>query len=151
MTVKRNSKDLSKIANIFRNQWICQENGGSGRNRTGVHGFAIRCVTTPPQSLTAEIIDGLSGINLTVRHIDASVRQIEPRWQALKCDARQERLRVRGAENGNRRVHPRGAKIRSISISGTPAINMPISATTSSIARFFAPLRLVDTYRDRLP
>ena len=25
--------------------------GGSSRNRTGVHGFAIRCVTTPPSSL----------------------------------------------------------------------------------------------------
>ena len=23
-------------------------NGGTTRNRTGVHGFAIRCVTTPP-------------------------------------------------------------------------------------------------------
>ena len=23
-------------------------NGGEYRNRTGVHGFAIRCVTTPP-------------------------------------------------------------------------------------------------------
>ena len=25
------------------------EHGGDGRNRTGVHGFAIRCVTTPPR------------------------------------------------------------------------------------------------------
>lgn len=24
------------------------ENGGPSRNRTGVHGFAVRCVTTPP-------------------------------------------------------------------------------------------------------
>ena len=24
------------------------ENGGPARNRTGVHGFAVRCVTTPP-------------------------------------------------------------------------------------------------------
>ncbi len=23
--------------------------GGHGRNRTGVHGFAVRCVTTPPR------------------------------------------------------------------------------------------------------
>ena len=26
--------------------------GGEYRNRTGVHGFAIRCVTTPPTRLT---------------------------------------------------------------------------------------------------
>ena len=25
--------------------------GGAGRNRTGVHGFAVRCVTTPPRHL----------------------------------------------------------------------------------------------------
>ena len=25
--------------------------GGHARNRTGVHGFAIRCVTTPPRGL----------------------------------------------------------------------------------------------------
>ena len=25
------------------------EIGGLGRNRTGVHGFAVRCVTTPPR------------------------------------------------------------------------------------------------------
>ncbi|MEY3233719.1 MAG: hypothetical protein RL230_990 [Pseudomonadota bacterium] len=25
--------------------------GGLARNRTGVHGFAIRCVTTPPRGL----------------------------------------------------------------------------------------------------
>ena len=25
------------------------EGGGHGRNRTGVHGFAVRCVTTPPR------------------------------------------------------------------------------------------------------
>ena len=28
-------------------------NGGEYRNRTGVHGFAIRCVTTPPTRLKA--------------------------------------------------------------------------------------------------
>ena len=28
-----------------------EENGGHGRNRTGVHGFAGRCVTTPPRGL----------------------------------------------------------------------------------------------------
>ncbi len=28
--------------------------GGAGRNRTGVHGFAVRCVTTPPPRLTNE-------------------------------------------------------------------------------------------------
>lgn len=39
----------------------------------------------------------------------------------------------------------RGANIRSISISGTPATYIPISATTSSIARFLAPFKLVDT------
>ena len=26
-----------------------RKNGGHGRNRTGVHGFAVRCVTTPPR------------------------------------------------------------------------------------------------------
>ena len=29
-------------------------NGGSGRNRTGVDGFAIRCITTLPPSLSEE-------------------------------------------------------------------------------------------------
>lgn len=30
--------------------WLsdCNNDGGPGRNRTGVHGFAVRCVTTPP-------------------------------------------------------------------------------------------------------
>ena len=28
--------------------------GGEYRNRTGVHGFAIRCVTTPPTRLCGE-------------------------------------------------------------------------------------------------
>ena len=30
-----------------RNQML-EKGGGPGRNRTGVHGFAVRCVTTPP-------------------------------------------------------------------------------------------------------
>ena len=30
---------------------IGEKTGGDGRNRTGVHGFAIRCVTTPPRRL----------------------------------------------------------------------------------------------------
>ena len=29
--------------------------GGDDRNRTGVHGFAIRCVTTPPRRRTGAI------------------------------------------------------------------------------------------------
>ncbi len=29
--------------------------GGEYRNRTGVHGFAIRCVTTPPTRLTGGV------------------------------------------------------------------------------------------------
>ena len=28
--------------------WVLEKIGGLGRNRTGVHGFAVRCVTTPP-------------------------------------------------------------------------------------------------------
>ena len=30
--------------------------GGSGRNRTGVDGFAIRCITTLPPSLEALLV-----------------------------------------------------------------------------------------------
>ena len=30
-------------------QFNVWKNGGHGRNRTGVHGFAVRCVTTPPR------------------------------------------------------------------------------------------------------
>ncbi len=35
--------------------WINKSDaiGGPDRNRTGVHGFAIRCVTTPPQGLNS--------------------------------------------------------------------------------------------------
>ena len=29
-------------------EWRITTSGGEYRNRTGVHGFAIRCVTTPP-------------------------------------------------------------------------------------------------------
>ena len=32
--------------------------GGPSRNRTGVHGFAIRCVTTPPSGLAGEAFGG---------------------------------------------------------------------------------------------
>ena len=30
-------------------RWRKKEGGGHARNRTGVHGFAVRCVTTPPR------------------------------------------------------------------------------------------------------
>ncbi len=30
--------------------------GGEYRNRTGVHGFAIRCVTTPPTRLFYDLM-----------------------------------------------------------------------------------------------
>ena len=33
------------------------EGGGHGRNRTGVHGFAVRCVTTPPRGQYGEGVD----------------------------------------------------------------------------------------------
>ncbi len=32
-------------------------NGGPSRNRTGVNGFAVRCVTTPPSGLDARRIE----------------------------------------------------------------------------------------------
>ncbi len=31
---------------------VVENIGGEYRNRTGVHGFAIRCVTTPPTRLS---------------------------------------------------------------------------------------------------
>ena len=39
--------------------------GGEYRNRTGVHGFAIRCVTTPPTRLLP-CRQGLCGVALEV-------------------------------------------------------------------------------------
>ncbi len=36
--------------------------GGEYRNRTGVHGFAIRCVTTPPTRLCGVNVDDCSDI-----------------------------------------------------------------------------------------
>ncbi len=35
--------------------------GGEYRNRTGVHGFAIRCVTTPPTRQSGGLIRRLGG------------------------------------------------------------------------------------------
>ena len=35
-----------------RGKELCGKVGGHARNRTGMHGFAIRCVTTPPRGLT---------------------------------------------------------------------------------------------------
>jgi hypothetical protein len=36
---------------------VIEKIGGEYRNRTGVHGFAIRCVTTPPTRLACGEID----------------------------------------------------------------------------------------------
>ena len=38
-------------ASALQTAWLLGRNGGSGRNRTGVDGFAIRCITTLPPSL----------------------------------------------------------------------------------------------------
>ncbi len=35
---------------------VIEKLGGEYRNRTGVHGFAIRCVTTPPTRHPIETI-----------------------------------------------------------------------------------------------
>ena len=40
------------------------KDGGEYRNRTGVHGFAIRCVTTPPTRLEPKYW-GLGGIRVS--------------------------------------------------------------------------------------
>jgi hypothetical protein len=50
-----------------------KENGGWGRNRTGVHGFAGRCITTLPPSLNTHpdimiaIMIGFTGFLKTSR------------------------------------------------------------------------------------
>ncbi len=48
---------------------VIENIGGEYRNRTGVHGFAIRCVTTPPtrHPWCSEGVlqnDGINGLNL---------------------------------------------------------------------------------------
>ena len=37
---------------------IARKVGGPSRNRTGVHGFAVRCVTTPPSGPAEEAFGG---------------------------------------------------------------------------------------------
>ena len=34
---------------------LLERHGGHGRNRTGVYGFAVRCVTTPPRGLSMDV------------------------------------------------------------------------------------------------
>ena len=42
------------------------ETGGGGRNRTGVHGFAGRCITTlPPRQVTCWIVSGFAAAVVT--------------------------------------------------------------------------------------
>ena len=40
--------DVSSDVTYSEQIYLDGINGGEYRNRTGVHGFAIRCVTTPP-------------------------------------------------------------------------------------------------------
>jgi hypothetical protein len=42
---------LAKRAERGLRSCICKEIGGHARNRTGVQGFAVLCVTTPPRGL----------------------------------------------------------------------------------------------------
>ena len=42
------AKSIAKLSEINRKSLV-KFNGGDDRIRTGVHGFAVRCVTTPPR------------------------------------------------------------------------------------------------------
>lgn len=47
--------DYRHVYNRLVSRDCCFVFGGSGRNRTGVDGFAIRCITTLPPSLVVAI------------------------------------------------------------------------------------------------
>ena len=46
---------VSTIFQIAKDIEEFSKHGGEYRNRTGVHGFAIRCVTTPPTRLRTKL------------------------------------------------------------------------------------------------
>src|SRR5262245_41905765 len=46
-----NTRDMKNCAEVAE---VVDFVGGHGRNRTGVHGFAVRCVTTPPRGQLIE-------------------------------------------------------------------------------------------------
>lgn len=51
--------------------------GGEYRNRTGVHGFAIRCVTTPPTRQSGGLIRRSGG----ARQADIGCASLREMWQ----------------------------------------------------------------------
>ena len=59
--------------------------GGEYRNRTGVHGFAIRCVTTPPTRLSYGACHVICRSG-TERKRDESVGDAF-RFRTMSCDA----------------------------------------------------------------
>src|SRR3546814_4071879 len=63
---------------LFRNGRSAQVGyGGPSRNRTGVYGFAVRCVTTPPSGLARHIAGvGLLPQKPTQRNPESSQEQI---------------------------------------------------------------------------
>ena len=66
---------------------VIENIGGEYRNRTGVHGFAIRCVTTPPRRLALDSMEKFGlGVNIKVRisqsssHFHVSFSFCSIRW-----------------------------------------------------------------------
>ena len=54
----------------------CFGNGGHGRNRTGVHGFAVRCVTTPPRGQSGKRASGAQALYRTQSMTTISTRTL---------------------------------------------------------------------------
>ena len=47
---------ISDGHSVVQSKCSLTQTGGLARNRTGVHGFAIRCVTTPPRGLHLDAV-----------------------------------------------------------------------------------------------
>ena len=53
--IQRMRKLIREAAELQLDGFTGLSIGGHARNRTGVHGFAVRCVTTPPRGLVLRL------------------------------------------------------------------------------------------------
>jgi hypothetical protein len=94
---------------------VAGKRGGPSRNRTGVHGFAVRCVTTPPSGLGASGGNAQGRRALSTHHRNIGVKIARRVAWRSRCSAIQER--------------------RSFATRHSPRLHQQLCCTTNTVVR----------------